>query len=144
MSIDISSANLVATLSVTTLYPVPQNLSAFYVDDAFMAEAVDEAETVIGVDGVMAAGYVPVITPTTFTFLASSPSLSIFETWRAAQKAGRTIYVGSLTIQYPSVGKSYTLTNGVLVKSKTIADAKKILQSQQFTVHWGNIDIALL
>jgi hypothetical protein len=144
MSLDISSANLIATLTIGTLYPIPQTLSAFYVDSAFMADAVDEAETVMGVDGVMAAGYTPVITPMTVDFLPSSPSIVIFDAWRAATKAARRIFPAAMTIQYPSIGKSYILTNGVLVRPKVIPDSKKILGNQQFVIHWGSVDVSLI
>ena len=140
----ITSANSVFTLILPTLYPVPQVLQGYAADDAFAADAVDWAETVMGVDGKMSAGYTPNVTKMTISFQPDSASIQVFDFWLGAMKVAQEVYFASGTIQLPSVGKSYTLTNGVLTSAKPLPDAKKVLQPMQYGLTWESVNVALV
>lgn len=136
---DITSANSVFTITVPGVLPVAFTVEGFATDDAFTTDEVDVAETMMGVDGKMSAGFTPFITPLTVHFQADSPSISIFEQWLGAQEAAKRIFVAQATIAIPSVSRQYVFTKGVLRKAKKLSDAKKILQPVQYTLHWEKV-----
>lgn len=140
----ITSANSVFTLLLPTLFPVPQKLEGFATDDAFAADAVDITENVMGVDGKMSSGFTPFITKMTVTLQADSPSMPIFDFWLAAMKQAKEVFPADGSITLSSIGKSYTLTNGVLSNVKPIEDAKKVLQARAFIISWESINPAVL
>jgi hypothetical protein len=135
----ITSANSVFTLTVLPILPVPFQVQGFASDDAFTVEPVDAAETIMGVDGIMSAGFLPFITPQTITLQADSPSIEIFETWLSAQKAIRELFFAQGTIALPSVQKSYILTKGALKRITQISPARKTLQPQVFQIDWNDV-----
>ena len=54
----ITSANVVFTLSVPLLLPVPQRIQGFAVDDIFDMDDVDATDTMMGVDGILSGGMI--------------------------------------------------------------------------------------
>src|SRR5579885_1700853 len=132
----ITSANAVFLLSVAGLFSTPQPLQEFGVDDAFMTDPVDVAETQLGVDLVGVAGYVTRSVMMTIRFLASSSSIAIFETWNAAQDQLGDILYGSAIITLPSVGAEYTFYRGVLRRISSLPDARKVLANREFHIEW--------
>lgn len=135
----ITSANATFTLTVLPILPVPFQVEGFASDDAFTVEPVDAAETIMGVDGKMSAGYLPFITPQTITLQADSPSIEIFETWLGAQKAIRELFFAQGAIALPSVGKSYVLTKGVLKRITQTPPARKTLQPMVYQLDWNDV-----
>ena len=86
----ITSANAVLTINIPGLYPVPQTMVEWAADDAFSTDAVQIAETRMGVDGVMTGGYTPAIIPLTLTFMPDSPSIAVFDFWVTSSKVKTT------------------------------------------------------
>ena len=136
---NISSANAVSTLTLLDLYPVPQTLQGFAVDDMFSGEALDLVETRMGVDGYMSAGYTPVIVPITFSFQPDSPSIAVFDFWGTSIQINQTVYYGSLSILLPSIGKSYAFRKVTLKNFKPLPDAKKVLDPVSYTLHCESV-----
>lgn len=132
----ITASNAVFLLSVAGVFPTPQQLQGFGVDDAFLAEAADVAETRVGVDGYGAAGYVPRMVPMTMRFLANSRSISMFETWIGAEDAAGETLPASAIITMRSVGRKYTCYFGHLVRVQTMADVRRVLQDREFRINW--------
>lgn len=139
MSGNITSANSVLALGVTGLFTIPQQLQGFGADDAYSVDPVDVAETLVGVDGVMSSGWIPQIKVMSVTLQADSASNTFFEAWYAAQEAGRVIYPAFGIITQESIGRVYTLTNGVLANFSPLGDAKKTLQPRTFQIKWQSI-----
>lgn len=139
MSRTITSANSVFTLLIPGLLPAPFNVQGYAADDAFSVDAVESAETMMGVDGKMSAGYTPFITPMTVTLQADSASVDIFDQWLGAQQASRETLPATATITLPAVNKSYVLTNGVLKRIKQFPDNKKVLQPVQYSIDWESV-----
>lgn len=135
----ITSANSVFTLVVLDVFPVPLNIQGYAADDAFTVDSVDASETMMGVDGIMSAGFVPFITPMTISLQADSPSISLFDAWLAAEAAAKEVFFANATITLPSVKKSYVLTKGALKKIKQFPDAKKVLQPVQYGIDWQSV-----
>lgn len=132
-------ANSVFALSVTGLFNAPVVLDGYSADGAFAADAVQTAEARMGVDGRLAAGYTPNPTKMKVNLEASSLSVDIFEQWAEAQRTAREIYFADATIDLPALGKSFTLTKGVLTMNKTFPDAKKTLAPVEYEITWESI-----
>ena len=133
---NITSANAIFMLSIATVYPAPVQLEGFGVDDAFIAEMFDTAETQVGVDGYGAAGYRPHEVAMTIRFLASSPSVVIFENWYAAQDATTSAYPAAGVIQMPSISRQYSCASGVLQRASSMAEVRRILANREFRITW--------
>lgn len=101
-------------------------LQKFSTDQSISADEVTLAETRMGVDGKMAAGYTPNITPVTIMFEADSPSWRIIEQSVNAAKAVNATVECEITVSVPSIAKVYSYRNGV-VKSLTDLALKKVL-----------------
>lgn len=138
----ITAANAVYMLDIPGLYPVPQRLQGFGTDSAFDTDASEPAETMMGVDGILSAGFVPFMTRQTITLQADSPSVLIFEDWLAAMKQAREVLFANATIVLPSVGRKYTNTRGVVTSVPAIPGTRKVLQPRAFVITWGDISPA--
>lgn len=124
---NITSANATAYMVVKDLYPSGFALNNFATD-----QAVDEgedtiAETRMGVDGYMAAGYVPSIKNVTITFEAASPSVPYINNLYLASQKNRRTYEVTLVVTVPSVNKTYTYSYGVLKTAKALPALKTTL-----------------
>src|ERR1019366_7476659 len=102
---DITAANAVFMITILPLFPVPQQLQSFATDDAFTAEAVDVAETSLGVDGKMSAGWVPQITPMNIHIMPSNPTSDLFDNWALYQDASQLLFPATATILLPGSNK---------------------------------------
>jgi hypothetical protein len=126
-------------LGVTNLFAVPQQMQGFDVDDAFTTSSIGVAETKIGVDGILSAGFVYNTSPMEISLQADSPSVGFFETLYAASLAAQDVYFLFGVIRVPALSKVYTLTTGVLKNYDPSSDAKKILQPRKFAIEWQSI-----
>ncbi len=136
---DITAANAVFIMSVPLLLPVPQQLQGFAADDIFDTEEVDMSETMMGVDGVLSAGMVFAPTPQNIALQADSASVSFFEAWDAGQQAGTAAFFAQANVTLTSIGRSYQLLNGALVRGKRMPDAKKVLQPRKWRIMWQKV-----
>ena len=137
-NLTITSANAVIFLTFVGLYP-PTQLQGFMADDIFDTDDVDPAEVVLGADGLLSGGWLPVMTPQRFSLMPNSPSAPLFENVVLAQNAAQTIYQVNGTIALPAIRRKYSMLNGYLTKFKSIPDAKKVLQGRQFQITWNTV-----
>ncbi len=135
----ITAANSTFAISVANLYPTPQTIQGYAADDAFVAESVEQAEIVMGVDGHMSSGFVFNPTNMTLTIMPDSPSLVIFENWTTAQRTAKEIYKASASIYLPAIGRKYTLQNGVLSSSPPMPGVRKTLQPVAYQLKWERV-----
>lgn len=135
----ITSANAVLTLAVNNFFPVPQTIQGFAVDDAFESEAVEQAETLMGVDGKLSAGKVFVPYKMTIHLQADSPSVNLFNAWRNAQDAAVDVFSASGSITLPSTNMVYTLQNGYLTSAEPFPGVKRTLEPVVYEITWQRI-----
>jgi hypothetical protein len=135
----ITSANISISLSVPGVFDSDQILQGFGVDDAFTQAAHQKAETRMGVDALLSGGFTPAIKPFTITFMPDSPSILIFDQWGAAEEAAKEAFIAGMTITAPSLGKVYDFNVGFLKDFKSVPDAKKLMESQTFSIDWQDI-----
>lgn len=136
MAKTLTSANSVILLTIPGLLPVPTQLQGFAADDIFDTENVDSAEVVMGLDGRLSGGFVPMPIKQNITIQADSDSVRVFENWYAAQQSARELYYANGLVSIPSVQRKYTARRGILSSHSPAPSAKRILQPRRFTITW--------
>lgn len=124
---NITSANATAYMVVKDLYPAGFALNNFATDQAIDEGEDTIAETRMGVDGYMAAGYIPTIKTVTITFEATSPTVPYMNNLYLAAQKNRRTYECTLVITVPATGKTYTYSYGVLKTAKALPALKTVL-----------------
>ena len=132
----LTTANSILLLTVAGLYPVPVPISGYAVDDAFDTEEVQSAETVMGVDGNLSAGFTPYAVPLHVNLQADSLSNVIFDAWIGAEQIAKDKYIAGATILIQGTGALYTFKRGFLTRFPPMPGAKKILQPRRFTIEF--------
>jgi len=135
----ITSANSVLMLGVDGLFNVPIQIQGFSADDAFSLEDVDMAETMMGVDGKMSAGWIPIIKPLEITLQADSPSNDFFDALITAENVSREKYKLNGTILLKGTSRLYALTTGYLKRGNLMPAAKKVLQPRKFLLEFQDV-----
>jgi hypothetical protein len=135
----LTSANSTLVLTVPDVFPVPQTIQGYSTDDMFGMEAVTGVETLLGVDGRLSAGWIPVEKRMTITLQADSPSVVMFEVWFQSSQVARDSFSCDGVLNYPSVGRVYTMFNGFLTSFAPMPDARKILQPRRFQITWEDV-----
>ncbi|MGO4743975.1 phage tail fiber protein [Serratia quinivorans] len=139
MSNTITSADSTYALSVTNLYPTAQVLQGYAADAMFAVSDTDYAVTVRGADGKLSAGFVFGQYIQTITIMPDSPSREIFETWAQTSRTAIAVFRCNATIIMPAIGRKFTLTNGVLLRSRLHPDANRVLQAVPYQVEWESV-----
>jgi hypothetical protein len=140
----ITGANAVITLTISSLFSVPFQLEGFAADDVYDSDAIDSVETLMGVDGIQSAGFVYVPVEQRFALQADSDSIEFFDTWWTNMQQIQDVYFANGTTTLPSLGKTWAMSNGVLVSYKILPDGKKLLQPQRFGIRWEKVVPAAL
>jgi hypothetical protein len=135
----ITAANSIYMLAIAGVYPTPTKLEGYAADAAFASDDIAPAETVMGVDGNMSAGYLPYMTIQTISIMPDSDSLKLFEGWLIAMNTAKEIFYAAATISLPSIGRKYTLTKGVLTAAKQIPEVKKVIQAATYKITWNTV-----
>lgn len=136
-TLKITSANAVYMLAIPGLFPVATQLMGWGVDEAFDTEPAQTAEAQMGVDGFAGWGWIPRFTVQRLTFIASSPSIPIFELWQQAEDVALDVFLCQATIIIPATGRQYQLPNGGLTRTQQIPNARRVLQSRVFEITFG-------
>lgn len=138
----ITAANATFLLAVSSVFPIPQQLQGFAADDIFSTDPLESAETLMGVDGRLSAGFVFVQVKQAISIQADSDSSDIFDEWYAAQQVAKGIFRATGIIVLPSLEKKWTLNNGVLSSYPPMPDAGKTLKPRKFGLTWESISVA--
>lgn len=133
----ITAANAVFQLGVPGVFNTPQQLQGFATDDAFTNGAQELAEIIMGVDGILSAGWVPAPFEQTIHLQADSPSIITFETWQAAERAIQEKLPAFALVKLSSVQRQYSMPVGYLKTQAPMPSARKVLQPRDFVIVWG-------
>lgn len=135
----LTSANSVLMLGVEGLFNVPVQIQGYAADDAFTIGDVDMAETVMGVDGKLSAGWIPAIKTLDIMMQADSASNDFFDALIAAESVAREKYVMNGSILVPGISRFFVLTRGFMKIGSVMPASKKILQPRKFTIDFQDI-----
>lgn len=135
----ITAANVRFALVIPDIFPVPQMLEGYAMDDAFATEALEIAQVRMGVDGKMAGGFVPNPIVMPVKLMPTSASLAVFENWGRTMRLAKEVFEAQATITYPSLGKVFICKRGFLTKYKPLPDVKKLLEDVDYEITWEDI-----
>ena len=138
----LTSANAIITLAIGTVFPIPVQIQGFAADDIFSTPAIKSAETLMGVDGKLSAGFVFVPVEQEFMIQADSPSNLVFDTWHALQQTTSELFAATGLIVLQGISTSWILNNGYLTSYPPLPDAKKLLQPRRYGITWESVSPA--
>ena len=138
---NITSANASHVLIVDTIIPAGVQLQHFSTDSMFELSEVTVTEDRMGVDGNLAAGWIPSIKTVKVDLEAGSPSMWFMDMLARAMESNRTIYKCTLIATIPSIRKIYTWTGGVLKTGTMVNNAKKVLDPTSWTFDFADLAI---
>lgn len=135
----ITAADGVVMLWVPGLFNTPIQIQGFANDDVFDIPQIKSVETMMGVDGVLSAGFVHVPIPQTITLQADSQSNDFFDTWWTRMQSNRGTFNANGVIRLPAIATKFVMTLGFLTGYKPAPAAKRVLQPRQYEITWQNI-----
>jgi hypothetical protein len=136
---DLTAANSVITLSIGTLFPVPQQLQGFAADDVMDIPRIQSVEVLMGVDGVLSGGFVFREIVQRIMLQADSASNAIFDQWWTQMVASLATFQATGQVRFPSIGTKFNLTGGFLTGYKPSPAARRILQPREYEITWNLI-----
>lgn len=139
---NITSANSTLILTVDKLFPAGIQLQMFSTDQMLDSTEITLAETRMGVDGNMVAGYTPTIKEVNVTLEACSPSYPFLVELYRASEMKRGFYNCSLVANCPELSKTFTWTAGLLVKGTVVPPFKKLLDPTAWVFHFARLYIS--
>lgn len=141
MTDTITSANATGNIIVERLFPNGFTLQNFATDAALAMDEEVLAETRMGVDGKMVAGYIPSIKVLTITLEPVSAAAKSLDLVAAVSRQRMNVYSTTLTFSVPALRQIWTFNGGVLKSLKTVPDIKKVLDVRTFKFDFESIDI---
>lgn len=133
---NITAANAVYILTIPNVLLAPTQLQGFAADDVFDTEPLEAAETLMGVDGILSAGFVFVPVNQSITLQADSASNAVFDAWWGQEQANKTKFPASGQIKLIGIGTKWAMTNGFLTTYPIIPNAGRTLKPRKFMIRW--------
>ncbi|QHC34157.1 phage tail fiber protein [Komagataeibacter xylinus] len=140
--LDITAANSIFVITVTSLLQAPVRLENYAADRAWDAPELEMAETEMSIDGYLNAGWVPNPVDQTVSLSAASSSVPVFEAIIAAQQTARSLYRIGGEITLTSTGRKYTMVNGLLRAASVLPAAGRVLETRTFAIRWQSVTAA--
>ena len=138
----ITSANSQLSIVVDGVFTSPVPIQGYAMDGAFQNEAIKSAETTMGIDGLMSAGFVFNEVKQKITLSPDSPSKDFFDQWWNAMYNAREVAFANATLVLPSTGETYTFTRGVLSSYHGAPAGKKKLEPVEYEITWQSVQKA--
>lgn len=117
----------------------PTVIEGFAPDDVFEVPTRRLAQTEMGVDGIMAVGFIYQLQPWNFTLQSGVPSIAFFDALAAASDAAGEPFLIQAEVSLPSNGSSWTLQNGVLVDYAPAPAVRQVQQPRKFGINWQKV-----
>jgi hypothetical protein len=140
----ITSANASMTMTAAGLFTAPQQIYQFDVDDMFDSEAVENGQIEKGVDGYIAAGWLPTQPKLNLSLRANSPSVGFFDLLFQTEQQSQSKILLQGVISVPAISTQYNLLNGYLMNFMHLAPAKKVLQGRKYVLVLDDITYSAL
>jgi hypothetical protein len=135
----ITSADSTFVISSADFALAATILEGYAADAAFTMDNADTAETSLGVDGKLSAGWIPRSYNQTITLQADSPSRALIDLLVAGQDAARNPFRLNGVITLPGNQYTYSLSRGVLKNYTAVPTAQKTLQPMTFVIEWEKV-----
>lgn len=135
----ITSADSTFVISSADFALAATILEGYAADAAFAMDNADTAETSLGVDGKLSAGWVPRSYNQTITLQADSSSRALIDLLVTGQDAARTVFRLNGVITLPGNQYTYSLSRGVLKNYTAVPTAQRTLQPMTFVIEWEKV-----
>jgi hypothetical protein len=132
----ISSANAVIMFTAGVVFPQPYQLQQFSADNVLGSDPIAAAETQMGVDGKLTAGFINTPTRQTYYLMADSPSTYFFDQLYFQEKSQQDKIPIFGSIIFPAVKKRWAMVKGFLVEYPPVPRAGKTLKELEYIVLW--------
>lgn len=142
MARTLTAANSILTLSIPGLFDSPVLIQGFATDAVSDTDSVQPAETMMGVDGNLSAGWIPVPIVQNYNIQADSDSIDIFEQWYQTQQQIQEILRANGMFVVQSLGVKYTHRRGILTGYVPTANLQKVAQPRKFSITWEGVTSA--
>jgi len=139
-SFDITSANCTLFLTVEEIYPGGIELQRFSTDQAFSQGETQIAETRMGVDGGMSAGFTPNIKAVTVMLEPNSDSYDALAKLYKAMETNRKIYSCTLVARAPALGIEWSWSEGTLQTGTIVPSAQRVFAPTTWVFHFQTLD----
>lgn len=121
-----TSANVVAILSIEQVAPSGIRLEQFSTDAGIAADAVQEVQAEMTLDGQLTVGYTPNTYVVNLTIQPTSPVVPYLREAQLVQKAMKTPLGAGLTVYYPATDRTYNFVNGVITQMTPMPAANRV------------------
>lgn len=137
----ITSADATLILTCEELYPNGVQIEGFSTDQIIGGEDITIAETRMGVDGRLSAGYTPTAKNVTISLEASSPSLEVMQNIYQYMESTKSQPECSLTLTIPSRNQTVSYTQGCMTRARPVPDVKKLLDPTTWGFSFAKIKV---
>lgn len=138
----LTDADATLILTCEELYPNGVQLEGFGADGIMSGEDITVAETRMGVDGRLSAGYTPTVKNVVITLEASSPSLEVMQNIWQYMQSTMSQPECTLTVNIPSLNQTAVYTQGCMTKGRPIPDLKTMLDPTQWSFAFAKIKVS--
>lgn len=138
----LTSADATLILTCEELYPNGVQIEGFSSDSILTSEDLQVADTRMGVDGRLSAGYTPMVKNVTISLEASSPSLEVMQNIWQYMQSTLSQPECSLTVSIPSLGQTVQYTQGCMTKGRPVPDLKTLLDATTWQFAFAKIKIS--
>lgn len=135
----LTSANAILTLAIPGLFDFPVQIQGFATDAISDTDGVQPSETMMGVDGNLSAGWIPVPIVQNYNLQGDSDSIDVFEQWYSTQQQIRELLPANGMMIVTAVSKKYTMTRGFLSGYIPTALLQKVIQPRRFSITWESV-----
>lgn len=121
-----TSANVVAWMTIEQVAPSGIELSQFSTDAGIVADAVQEVQAEMTLDGHLVAGYTPNPQVVSITLQPTSPAIPYIRELQMAQKAAKSPLEIGLTVYLPGTDKTYNFVRGFVTQMQAMPPINRV------------------
>ena len=136
----ITSANSSGVLTVPGFFPSGVTMEGYSTDASVSLDAFKPAEPRMGVDGHLAAGFIPTPKIVKINLEANSPTRQSLSDLTTAQEIERKLYTIGMVFTIPSIGRRFTYTKGFLTSTTPMPAGKKVLDPAEFEIQFERVE----
>lgn len=139
MAKTLTGATATIVFTIPSLFPAPFQLQGFATDDVFDTDAIESAETQMGVDGKLSGGFVYNAVKQNYALQADSDSVVFFDQWWLTMQANQDTLTANANVALPALGTRYQMTKGFLTRYPALPTTKKLIGPRRFEITWERV-----
>lgn len=144
MGRSLTSVNSTFMLGAIGVFSDLVKIEGYSANTAWSMGEVTLAQTSMGVDGNLAAGWLPYMTTMSLELMPNSSSNDFFERILSYQDLIQETVELFGNLQIPSIGRKYAFENGVISKMSLAPSATQTLQPKKVELIWGKCTVSVI